>query len=382
VAEVTVDAPSPDDRRFYGLDVVRLVSFFAIATHHVSLVHYTTKTIEIAERSLVIRATEQVSRVLSFSGFTVCFLTSILTAYSGSSLAKRARLFAFLSVGWVVFSSLMNANDPSWLVWDVYPLIMVGVLTATLAEMAGAGVVRVLALLGYLMLWVEWWELGVGPALPSRLAIALGFADCMDGGIEWPVLPWIGLVWCGYGIGREIRVWRASAVARAAVSPGKRDVLQISRLEAGIWGALIVAGIPLLGSFYHINLGRFFSCEAYRQPPLTWWAHFLWPLALMRLSLDPRVNARLAKSRVCRWISGLAVSRKFWLAYILNYLLCYVVSWSLMTSGVEATEWNVFTIAMIAVFFLPLTELVTRGVLALWALIAALLRDPPPASAG
>jgi hypothetical protein len=352
--------------RFHGFDVIRLASFFAIATFHVSLVHYYTPAIEIAAQSRVIGAVHAVARLLSFSGFTVCFLTSLLTAYSGRAPRKRFRLFAFLFVGWLVFSFMMFGDRDRWFYWDIYPLIFLGVLTATLADLAGRVATRVVSVVGFLLLCVPWWSLGaawgVGDGWSGNALFGVGNCDRQTS--EWPVLPWIGLVWLGYGLGRELRELRRE---------GRLASVAVSRKEAACWAVALAASVPWLGAFYAIDLGRFFACEAYQQPPPVWWAHFAWPLALMRLSVDPRVAGRLARLAPLRWVSSLAISRRFWLAYILNYLLCYLLSWLVTTSGVETTRWNVLTIEVIAVGFVPLTEVVTRGVLALARLIADLL---------
>ncbi len=347
-------------KRFVGFDLIRLVSFFAIATFHISLIHYYTPEIDIAGQSLVIRAVEQTARVLSFSGFTICFLTSVLTAYSGSSIRKRLGLFTFLSVGWVIFSWLMSGFIDGFLVWDIYPLIFAGIFTATLAEAAGPRVVRSLGVIGYLMLWIPFWNIGQmaemtgGAATPlSELRLVLGLSACNGATAEWPVLPWIGLVWAGYAAGRHLRLAMATAEGRGG--------LAMTRGERVFWGVALVGSVPFLGDFYRINLGRYFSCEAYRQAPSTWWAHFIWPVFLMRLSVLPGIQRFLAGKRPLHWISELAISRKFWLAYLSNYLFAHVVSFIVSRSGVERTAWNVPTIAFIAVFFLPATELVVRG---------------------
>lgn len=342
-------------RRFHGLDLIRLLSFFAIATFHVSLIHYHTKAIAIAEESLVIKATEQLSRVLSFSGFTICFLTAILTAYSGNRIVKRIRLFAFLFIGWIVFSALVTGLRDEPLVWDIYPLIFLGVLLASLGELIGPRLLVVMGLVGFSMLWIPFWNF-----VPEEMVVAdwhrvLGFVStCDQGSVEWPIFPWIGLVWFGYAAGAFTR--GALRLAR-----GKTDPLAMTRSEAGLWGVLLAGSIPFLGSFYRINLGEYFACEAYRQEPVTFWAHFIWPVFLIRISFVPQVEAWLARRRFSTFVAKLAISRKFWLAYITNYLQAHVLSYIVTNSGVEQTDWNVPTIALIAVGSVPLTEVLVRG---------------------
>jgi hypothetical protein len=352
-------------QRLYGLDLIRLVAFFAIASFHISLIHYHTADIAIAQESWIIRVIEQVSRVLSFSGFTIAFMTSLLTAYSTSRLTHRIRLFSFLIFGWYVFSILMFRPNGEILVWDIYPLLFSGILSATLFERYLPKNMLHLGLFGFCILWIPFWELFEFYGQPNDLVIVLGLASCRQSGIEWPVLPWIGLTWFGYAAGY---------LAKQHLAANPPASLNIERKEGALWTFLLVLSTLGLGSFYRIRLGGHFSCEAYRQPPVLWWAHFGWVVFLVRLSFDARIQELLAHFKICRWISNLAISRKFWLAYFLNYLLAHVLSRIVDRSGVEETAWNVPVIATIGVLFLPLTEVVTSLTLKLSGLAVSLVR--------
>lgn len=341
---------TPTLPRYHGLDLIRLVSFIAICIFHISFIHYFTESIEIAQHSIIFTLMEYFARSLAFSGFTVAALTSALTALSGQGLQKRLRLFTFLVFGWCVFSVLIESGDVL-LMWDIYPLIFVGVLTATAAEMLDPRCSRALGLLGFLMLWIPFWEFRHLVTLPYHLKIAFGFGDCQVDQVEWPVLPWIGLIWLGYGIGQTLREsWQSKRV----------DTLRLTPAEGAVWAILLAASAAEFGAFYHINLGRFFACEAYRQPPLTWWAHMLWPLFALRLSVEPRIQSWLARRKLCQLVSRLAVSRKFWIAYITSYLLAHALSALGTATGLEQTEWRVPATIVFGLAYFPLIEYVTR----------------------
>ena len=344
--------------RIYGFDIIRLISFFAIATFHVSLIHYYTKDIAIAAESPIIRATEQFSRFFSFSGFTIIFLTSILTAFSGTHIIKRIRLFGFLCLGWCVFSGLMSGVSQYFLVWDIYPLIFLGVFICSVVERKSTKALYGLGLIGFTMLWIPFWSYSEYFSMPVDLKIVLGFADCDLDVSEWPIFPWIGLVWVGYSLGHGIR---------SLSTEEKNNYFVFSRKEAAIWAVFLLAGSTQFGAFFNINLGSFFACEAYRQPPVIWWGHFIYVLFAVRASLIPKVQEWLGQQRIIRWISQLAISRKFWLAYITNYLFAHVIDWMLNITQVELTGWNVPVIAFIAVFFLPMTEIVTRLIISFFS---------------
>lgn len=345
-------------QRIYGFDIIRLVSFFAIATFHISLIHYSAVDIVVANESLIIRAVEQAARVLAFSGFTIAFLTSLLTAISSSSIKTRIRLFIFLIFGWFVFSALMHKPEDLILVWDIYPLLFSGILVATIFEKFLPKYLPHLGIVGFSLLWIPFWDfIQYEETMPvvSDLVIVLGLAPCKVSGIEWQILPWIGLPWFGYACGTLLRDFiKTDSMAR----------LNMDMREGLVWAALLGMSYFGLGSFYQIKLGNGFSCDAYRQPPFIWWAHFIWVLFFIRASIDTRVQTWLAGLAVVRSISNLAVSKKFWLAYFLNYLLAYELSWLVRSSGVEKTPYHIPVIAAISVCFLPLTEIVTRVVIA------------------
>jgi uncharacterized membrane protein len=344
---------TPTVPRYHGLDLIRLLSFIAICIFHITFIHYFTASIEIAQHSVIFTLMEYFARSLAFSGFTVAALTSALTALSGQGLKKRLRLFTFLVFGWCVFSVLIERGD-MLLMWDIYPLIFVGILSATAAETLHPWGSRALGIVGLMMLWVPFWELRQLVTLPHELKVALGFGDCQVDQVEWPVLPWIGLIWLGYAIGQSLReIWQTK----------RSDALRLTLAEGAVWGILLAASTAEFGAFYHINLGEFFACEAYRQTPLTWWAHMLWPLFALRLSVEPRVQSWLARRTLCRLVSGLAVSRKFWIAYITSYLLAHVISAVGTATGLEQTEWRVPATIAFGLAYFPLIEYVTRLVL-------------------
>ena len=344
--------------RMHGLDAIRLVSFFAIATFHISLIHYFETDIVIANESIIIRIVEQIARALAFSGFTIVFLTSLLTSISSSSTLNRIRLFSFLIFGWFVFSALMNKPDDMFLVWDIYPLLFSGILIATIVETYFVRLVPALGIIGFCMLWIPFWDfMQLTDRDVSEVWIVFGLASCDVGAIEWPILPWIGLPWFGYACGLAIKKF---------IAAGRLSELNFKKKEAMFWLGVLGAASFGFGSFYHIKLGSNFSCEAYRQSPFIWWAHFCWVLFFIRLSFDGRVQAKLASMRLFRFISNLAISRKFWLAYFLNYLLAYSLSWIVDTTEVEKTRWQVPVIATIAVCFVPFTEIVLRFIIWIW----------------
>jgi hypothetical protein len=347
--------------RYYGLDLIRFISFIPIAMHHISLIYFYTPTIEMAKTSVIVRMVDIICRSLAFSGFTIVFISSMMVSFSQSSLASRAKLLLLLSLGWIGLSSLMNPSYDLFLAWDIYPLLLVGFCVMFLAERIGLKSIYALGTLGFILLWIPFWEFAVYfEDYSLNFRNVLGFADCSLEIAEWPILPWIGLIFSGYAAG---------SLVKNAHQQGKGEGLfNFSRQEMLLWGTLLVASLPNLGAFYNIELGRNFSCDAYRRTPVEFWAHFVWVIFAVRLSLNSKIQSRLAGSKVVKWISATAICRKFWLAYMINYMLCHFIIGTIPRFVLENYPHLYSTIEQpvtefLAVFFVPITELVTRRIL-------------------
>ncbi len=351
--------------RILGWDLIRLVSFMAIAVFHISVIHFHTNELALSDRSTFIYVVETLARSISFSGFTVLFLSSVLTGFSGSSLVKRLRLFAFLFVGWLLLCYLIRARYSMLTTWDIYLLIISGVFVASLAELIGPRAIRGLALCGFVMLWVPVWDLGDyvenSFGMPPMWQSVLGFANCSISFSEWPLLPWVGMIWFGYGAGVELK---------AMMVAGRERELDFNRTEAVVWLAMLGASIPQWGAFFNIGLVDFFRCDAYKQPPVVFWSHLIWPIFLMRLSLDSSVRGWLNRRRIVHWVASLAISRSFWLAYAMHYVLALFLSFLVNVTGTPQEPYYDTVVILIAIFYLPLTELCMRAFL--WILAWAM----------
>jgi len=292
-------------------------------------------------------------RVGAQSGFIIAFLSTLLLSLNKKAGSGRWKLFGVLALGWLVLS--LQMHSPWGISWDVFGLIFAGISTVMAAEAAlGTGAVRILGVLGYLMLWLPFWQLApylhADYASPVQEALKniVGVASCdMREVSEWPLLPWTGLVWFGYWMGAEIRRLRDA---------GQMASLCVNRQEAVAWTVILVATVPQLGAYFHIRGGPYFSCDAYRQAPVIFWSHFVWPLFLIRCSFDPRVQARLSLQGWVRRVSDLAISRKFWLAYLLQYVSGTAIAYAL-------NYWEMVDPGSLAVWELPLLEFLCLTIL-------------------
>lgn len=337
-----------------GLDLIKLLSFSAISIFHAALLYFYSPDLPFREISPIFRGLEIYARSLSFSGFTIVLLSSLLLAFSGKLNAARAQLFAILGIGATLLSICMN--NGGLLVWDVYSLFFFGLVIFILAGRAA----RVLGLVGFFLLWIPFWKFDfLRPYLGLDAQHIFGLAPCVGREIsEWPLLPWIGLIWFGAWLGSELRQLKKQ-------SPEK---LELSWAEGGLWLLFIGLSLPQWGAFYRIGIGPLFSCDAYRQEPSVFWSHMVPVLFAIRLSFDRRVQSFLRRQAWSRSLERLMIVRHFWLAYIVQYV--YISIWVLgLLALKEAFPEIYLPIELPLLEFLALTmfiqfELVSRGIYA------------------
>ncbi len=348
---------SANSVRWYGLDLIRLLCFFCIVEFHFGLFYFGEPTTGYTDQSIFIWAVDWLGHLLMQSGFIIAFLSTLLLSLNKKSGSKAYRLFGVLTLGWLVLS--IQTNSQVWISWDVFGLIFCAIGAALLIE-AGVGIlgVRIAGCLGYLLLWMPIWELApyLHPGFET-IKHVLGVASCEGQEVaEWPLLPWTGLIWFGYWMGAEVRRIRDS---------GRLETLRVGRFEVLVWTLILGSSVPQLGAYLYVRMGAYFSCEAYRQAPVIFWSHLVWPLALIRLSFDPRIQSRLARMRWVQTASNLAISRKFWLAYLVQYVFGRVVAYALNTWETLESDsfqlWELPILEFMAISIIFQTELWTRA---------------------
>lgn len=341
--------------RLIALDLLRFFSYWAIVVFQAVLFYFYSPEMPFLDISPILKFFDHYARTLAFSGFTIVLLSSFLITYSRALSLKSARLFGVIALGWLVLSLFMY--DGAWLSWDVYSLYFAGLAFYMLLKRGH----YLLGWLGFILLWIPFWSFESWRRFLSVDAQhVFGLAPCMGREItEWPVLPWIGLVWVGSSLG---------SLARQQNAQGKGRM----RWPEGLgWAALLVASAPQWGAYFNIRIGPYFSCDAFRQTPLVFWSHMIGPLLIMRLAFDPRVQRFLARQSLARSISNLAISRHFWLAYIVQYAYLLFVIMGLQAIKARWPGWyDEFEVAICEFFGLTLivqNELLARGALRLGA---------------
>ncbi|MCX6109746.1 MAG: hypothetical protein NTZ90_09125 [Proteobacteria bacterium] len=331
-----------DSPRWLGLDLLRLLCYICIVEFHFEVFYFGEAAPKYASASVVLQVVDQFLRVMALSGFCIAFLSSLLIAANRQPGATKLSMFAVFSLGWMLLS--IGTGSPLGLSWDIFAVFFAGMTVILALEALGPWSARVLGIIGGILLWLPFWQ--VAPYLPPGYGIIkniLGVAPCAYEEVsEWPLLPWVGLIWFGYWLGVEVRLLQSAQ---------RLDNLTLHVKEGGIWLLGLGASLPQLGAYSRLQIARSFSCDAYRQEPYIFWSHFVWFLAAVRLCFDPRVQRRLSGFRWCQDISQLMISRKFWLAYALQYGYAMIL-------GRVLFAWRDAFPASFARFELPVVEVI------------------------
>jgi hypothetical protein len=243
---------------------------------------------------------------LAFSGFSILLLSFFLFGFKES---RKLRFLISVLTAFFVMWSIVSWDYPYF--WDIYPfLISVLLLLALVRKLRIHPLI--LISVGVAITSIPFWQLEGVFVLPAWLEPALwGWCAGNSGLGDWPILPWIGYPLFAYGCGRLAQKNRLS-------------LARLARAELGVWMLLLLATLPLLGKYYVTPSGNQFACHVFRVPPLEFWAHQLWILFGLRLSLLTRVEEHLQNWTWARWISQRAVNRRFFLVYFAHYPLCLV----------------------------------------------------------
>jgi hypothetical protein len=345
--DLAPDLKPPPRQRWVGLDLIRLISIFAITVHHfIWVIWYSPNTMPV-DGFLGWDIVTTYARFLSFSGHSILFLSCFLIGHAEVKAFKTWRVVLFVAAGWILFCLFERGENPVFWTWDIYPLIVFGLGTGALLKQLSKRALYVLGFIGVLMTFVPFWEFRVFDSLSLQWRHWL-VGDCSVDLADWPILPWAGFIWTPYALG----VW-----IREREEKGLRNPLStISKAEAAVWFVLCAIAIPNVGAFYRIILGPGFACFSFRQPPLVFWSHFILVLLFLRLSVVLAVQHVLVERKWVRWVSDLRVSRSFGLFYLVHYTLIEMCRMFMLKPIQASIPFSFLVFCLI----LPVTEGIVR----------------------
>jgi hypothetical protein len=288
------------------IDVVRALSFFAVIVFHTSYALWAGAGVEnVPVRDFWSAPVEDFARALSFSGFTLLFLSFFLFGWKQEPRKKWLRLWLILCAFFAVWAA---AGGDFPYIWDIYPYLLVVIGLILLVRLWPPWI---LALAGGLLTSVPFWNLEAFFNWPVWLSGPL-FGSCLRGddlGEDWPLLPWIGYPIFAYGLGSLTYKYSLKL---------KRFTLW----EAAVWILVLLSSLPYLGDYFFTPLGNSFACYIFRRPAEVFWAHQIWVIFLIRLNFIAAVARQIEGLRWIQWLSQRPLNQYFVLAYFLHYPFC------------------------------------------------------------
>ncbi len=344
--ELSAVDSSSSRARYFGIDLMRFISMMAIVMMHSHGIVFFTDTIYFSYDQSVFLWLSPFGRFFSISGFTIVATTSFL--YGRKSLGKMKRGLMWLLLAGIfllfLFYGRANAHEGFFFEWDVYHLILVGFLAVRAAK-PRPKILYALGIVGFSLLWVPFWRVQNHWDVSSWLKEIL-IGCCYPHGehvANWPIFPWVGLIWFPYVLGHWVKNHRES-------------FWPFGRGEWIGWGVLLLISIPNLGAYYHTPIGDNFPCHMFRQPVWVFWSHFIWILFGIRSSLTPGFQRSLESSAIARFISKLNWSRRFGLSYFIQLYLLLIIGFPFRDELQSHPVWfDVYWLSVI-----PVTEFLSR----------------------
>jgi len=323
--------------RLLTIDLVRWISFWAIVAFHTSYALWSPYgLIEVPYRGIFSTPVEVFARLLSFSGFTVLFLSFFLFGLNGS---RKFGVLPKVLLGFGVLWIVLVQEFPYW--WDVYPFLLCVFMLLGLRKRYGISDSK-LALGSFVLLCIPFWKLDF--LFPVWLATPLVGACSSRADLgDWALLPWAFYPTFAYAVGG------LAARSRARLRT-------MAKAETLVWVCALTGSLFFIGGYYHTPIGEAFGCSVFRKPPLEFWAHQVWIFALVRIAFLPGVHTWLLQRNWMGWVSASVVNRRFFIVYCLHYPLVFAIAGLARKVGWDHRNWILgaaFAAAMILIEGLP-----------------------------
>jgi hypothetical protein len=299
-------------QRIFGFDLLRTVVFLAIIIFHSSwvLLAYDPNPRPDLEPNLLMNVLFYYAQMLTLGGHVILCLTSLLFGMRARAFWHHWRTWLGLLLAWVVFALLLWLREGGdfHLAWEVYPLLALGWSTSYVLIFRGRTSALLTLACSLLLLTQAWWDWEFFAHLPPYAQEVL-VGRCPEDYADWPVLPWLGLVWASVACGYLLRT---------------AQDLSLRRWELPLWGGVVVGWALNYQGDYYVALGDAFACELFRRPVLIRWTQLGLLALCLRVSVMPQVQAQLGRCAVVRWISSLASNQRFYAAYFVHYVLIFI----------------------------------------------------------
>lgn len=301
---------TPSKPRFYALDVLKLIWLVTILHFHSYETFFYNDDFIMGAGESLLWVLHYPIRALSFSGFAIVTLTSFLLGWVHLTAKKWMSLMGILGLGALLLAWLNgDQNHTFYLQWDIYyfHFASFGIIALLQTQKKWLYALSV-AFLPLLFIPVWNWDYLLNNTGWIKDAV---LGDCTkDGHGSWPLLPWLAMPLAMYSLADVIK----------SDPSYKQRLFSFDKKELWVWSILLIAALPWLDGYFFTPIGPQFGCYMHRQPPLSFWSHWIWVLFLIRMGFLNTVNDYLKSKKWVQFISSLEWSKNMGLAYALHFL--------------------------------------------------------------
>lgn len=320
-----LDPIETTNKRIHLLDFIRLFVYLAIVSFHFQDIVWFDQGYFFANSSLIWHLTEQYARTFSYGGQIILLLTFFLIGFNNNTQTKLRNII----IGSFVASLLMDianyTKNGAYFIWDIYPLIFVGTCLIYLVLKINKNLIPALGLLGLILINIKFWQFETNLNLNYKLQIAL-FGDCNTQFADWPIFPWIGLIWLSYAIGN----WGYNNIGLIRKP--------LSKFEYVIWAILLIYSLLFFNSYRQVPTDDGWACFVFRQEPYKIISQLLLYIFLIRIAFISSINQFLARRSITQLLTRLELSKNFGIFYLTHYLTMVLTFYLLKNNFVNSAE--------------------------------------------
>ena len=289
------------------IDYIRCFLYLAIASFHFVSIVWIDKGYAFSSVTSLWNVTEQYARTFVYSGQIILALTFALMAFRADSAKKLKRIIMGSAVAAVLMAVADYPDNHSLFIWDIYPLVFAGALSLYLSIKYAPRLLDPLAVVGLMLLQLSFWDIlpFTNTSIEVRAALV---GDCVQKFADWPLLPWLGLIWFSFGVGK-------------VAYSHQQKLKAFHRIEIGPSLLILLLGIWHFNAYRNTPPDAGWACFVFRQAPEVFLSQLFLYLLLMRLSLLDSVQIFLENFRLTKNIQSLRFTRNFGLFYLVHYLL-------------------------------------------------------------
>ncbi len=295
----------------HGFDLLRSAVFLAIMIFHFSwaLFAYDPYPRPDLTPNWLTQPAYYYAQMLTLGGHVILCLSSLLFGLRLRPFAERMRTWLGLLAAWLAFAGFLHLREGGsfHLAWDVYPLVALGWSSSYLLIFRSRRAAFITLCFSLLLLSQSFWEWPLFTKLPLYGQEVL-VGRCPEDYADWPVLPWIGLVWASVAVGYLLRFVKD---------------FSLRARELPLWLGVVLVFCHYYEPHYYIDLGDAFACALFRRSLAVRGAQLALLALILRIALIPEVQGALQRRAFIRWLSTLACNRRFYLAYFIHYMLIF-----------------------------------------------------------